>query len=226
MNRGQSARGARVLLLMLHALNSTSCSRLKLTCHGNGYGNDASTATANTKTVSSFHITTPDSYERRRQSDSSTVSEQSSASTCSRYQTSPQALQQRNPSFSTVRLPSVSSILGADKYAPWNNPYVTDASITDRQNFEYAFFRQFSVFIGDKAKDISAMQTELMSYAMCDPVVWYAFIYAGASHRAYVSYLTSFAQLTLIKLEMCLPSYFCQWANFSSGQIEQLTVRH
>lgn len=187
MSRGQSARGEPVLSLIIHALSPASCSRLKLVCHGNGYGQDTSMATASTKTVSDFHITTPHSYERRRQSDSSSASDQSSASTSSRYEISPKALQQRKPASSTVRLPSVSSILGTDKYAPWNNPYVTDASITDRQNFEYAFFRQFSGFIGDKAKDLSAIQSELMSYAMCDPVVWYAFIYAGASHRAYVS---------------------------------------
>lgn len=180
-----------MLLLMLSALTWTSCSRLKLTCHGNGYGRHASTASADTKTVSDFHITTPDSYEQRRRSDTSTASDQSSASTSSRYEISPKVLQQRTLASSTVRLPSVSLILGADKYAPWNNPYVTDASITDRQNFEHAFFRQFSGFLGDKAQDPSAIQTELMSYAMCDPVVWYAFIYAGASHRAYVSRLAS-----------------------------------
>lgn len=39
----------------------------------------------------------------------------------------------------------------------------------------------------DKQQDLNTVRSEIMSYALNDPVAWYTIVYAGASHHAYVS---------------------------------------
>lgn len=187
------------------ALIWASCSRLKFTCHGNGYGLDASTTTENKNrsksVVSDFHVVTPESYERRRQSDTSS-SDRGSISSSSSREAQHTTLQQGQSScglaattvVTATRLPAISSILGVGGFDPFNTICVTDASTTDRRLLDHVF-NQWAAFIAvDKAQHGRNITSEVMSYTLTHPVAYYTTIYAGASHYAYVGHLDSSPQ--------------------------------